>query len=254
MRISALVRLAATLATATVVGTLAATAPATAAEPAPPVVVNDTISLYPGQASTIDVLTNDSAPSGDSLALCRFPEVDLDATPLPSVIAIEVPSILGGKPGQVAVSVSPGAHGTATIDYYVCDFTHLAPARLTVQVRAVAPVDVAKVPGHPGRLRVTNHNDRAVGFWYGDPRASRPDHGVRIPAHRSRVVRVQRHRIDWIATIGPGGKHSLLSSPGIADHGVVRGIKLHGAPLPLPKGSGPGFDDRALQRWSQLRG
>jgi hypothetical protein len=130
----------------------------------------------------------------------------------------------------------PRARGTHVIDYYVCDHTHLVPATLTVVVAKVAPVDVAKVSGKRGRLQVTNHNDRAVRFWFGDPRASRPDGRVKIPAGKTRTVRVQRHRIVWMALIGGGsGKASMIDSPGIADLGTVRNIKLKGEPLPRPK-------------------
>src|SRR5262249_4860347 len=55
----------------TVVATAGLAAPASADETPAPVVVNDTISLYPFETGAIDVLANDSSPSGQDLALCR---------------------------------------------------------------------------------------------------------------------------------------------------------------------------------------
>ncbi|MFC7495014.1 MULTISPECIES: Ig-like domain-containing protein [unclassified Nocardioides] len=216
---------------------------ATAAEPAPPVVVADTVTLWPGQMTDIDVLANDTSPSGDDLALCRFPEPDFFAGgPLPSVIvshdSAEVLADGATGPGSVVVSAMPRARGTHVVDYYVCDHTRLVPATLTVVVRDVQPVDVAKVRGKKGRLKVTNHNDRPIRLWYGHPQAFKEDGRVKVPAGATRTVEVQRHRIAWMAVIGQGaGKKSILSSPGIADHGVVRDIRLKGEPLPRPKGA-----------------
>lgn len=235
MRTSALVRVAATL-TASVLGlTLLGTTASYADEPALPVVVGDTISLYPGQVDLINVLANDSSPDGDDLALCRFPEPDFTGNKLPAVVAMDMGSL--GEPGDVMVMTAPRAHGTHVVDYYVCDHTHLVAAQLTVEIKAVAPVTVRKVAGKPGRLQVTNKNDKAIRFWYGDRRAEDPDGKVRIPAGTTRMVPVRRHTIVWIALIGGGhGKAAQLSSPGIAGHGVVRDIKLRpGTELPPPK-------------------
>ncbi len=235
MRTSALVRFTGGLAASVLGLTLLGTAPAFAAEPPLPVAVDDTITLYPGQMTQLNVLTNDSSPSGDDLALCRFPEPDLISGKLPAVVVIDAGKIIG-KTGDVVVMVDPRTSGTHVIDYYVCDHTHLVPAHLTVEVKTVAPVAVRKVAGKPGRLRVTNHNDVAVGFWYGDPRSDDPDGRVKLAAGETRTVRVQRHTITWMATIGAGsGKASMLTAPGIADMGTVRNIKLKGEPLPRPK-------------------
>lgn len=249
MRISALARVVTALTAATLASTFLGMGSATADDPALPVVVPDTITLYPAQSDVIDVLANDT---GDDLALCRFPELDfLSSSGFPSVVATHSSSFLGGTlgPGEIAVTVMPRAHGTHTVDYYVCDHTRLVPATLTVVVREVAPVDVRKVPGKPGRLKVTNHNTVSIQLWYGDPRAEHPDAKPRVPAGATRTVRVRRHQIAWVAVIGSGsGKGALLSSPGLADQGVVRHIKLDGKPLPRPKK--PKFDiDDLLGRW-----
>lgn len=254
MRSSALVRVAGSLA----VGALAAVSFAVPAhaEPAPPVVVDDTIALYPGQSGTLDVLANDSAPSGDDLALCRFPGLDLTSPTMPPVFAIPTANLGGGGGGvgEVAVAVSPRARGTHVIDYYVCDTTHLTPAKLSVAIKPVAPVDVVKT-AHRGVLRLTNQNDKAVRFFFGHPRASRPDGRVRVGAGETTTLRVQRHRIAWIALIGTGGgKSSLFASPGIADHGVVRHIPLRGAALPDPKsGRSDSISSTARARWAAPR-
>lgn len=253
MRTSALVRMSAVLSAAMLALTLLQAGSASADTTPLPAVVADTISLYPGQAAEINVLANDSSPAGGTLALCRFPEVDLDG-PLPAVMAMEMPSILDGAAGDVIVSSMPRARGTHVVDYYVCDHAHLVPATLTVVIKDVQPVHVTKVRGKPGRLKVVNHNAEPIGFWYGHPRAERPDGRVRIAPGGTATVRVQRHRILWVALIGAGpGKAAALSSPGIAGHGVVRDIKLNGEPLPAPKAPAPedlpGDLEDVLGRW-----
>ncbi|GAA4718665.1 Ig-like domain-containing protein [Nocardioides conyzicola] len=251
MRTSALVRVAAALTASLLAAPLLGSSPSHADEPALPVVVADTIALYPGQVGQVNVLTNDSSPDGDDLALCRFPEPSLVGNTMPAVVATDVSSL--AEPGEVMVMTAPRARGTHVIDYYVCDHTHLVPAQLTVEIKAVAPVKVHKVAGKPGRLAVTNKNDKAIRFWYGDRRADKPDGKVSIPAGATRMVAVRRHTIVWIALIGGNhGKAALLSSPGIAGHGVVRGIKLRpGTELPRPPKSKPEPDFRssAGARW-----
>jgi hypothetical protein len=254
-------RATAALAAVLVASTLLAPT-AQADETEPPVAVGDTIKLYPGQSGQLDVLANDGSPSGDDLALCRFPEPDFLGAGAVSVFAMELSAFLGAEStGDLAVLVGPKARGTHVIDYFVCDTHHLVPAQLTVVVRDVAPVDVKTIPGRPGRLKVTNHNDRGIRFVYGDPRAHRPDGRVRVPAGATEVVRVQRHRIFWLALIGSRpGKRDLFSSPGIADHGRVRGIELRGEPLPAPQPPRPSFrgtedfGTRALHRWAAAIG
>jgi hypothetical protein len=235
MRTSALVRLAAGLTAALLGLTVVGVSPALADNTPLPVVVDDTVSLYPGQMTQINVLDNDSSPDGDDLALCRFPEPDLTGNV--AVVATEVTSLLGGGPGEVMVGAATKKPGTHTITYYVCDHVHLVEAHLIVEVKAVSPVKVHKIAGKPGKLKVTNTNTATVSFWYGDKRAPRPDGKVRIPAGKTQVVTVRRHTVVWLAWIGlSSGKASMFSSPGIADAGVVRGIKLRpGTALPPPK-------------------
>jgi hypothetical protein len=238
MRTSALARITGGLAASILGLTLLGAAPAMADEPPLPVVVDDTVTLYPGQMTQIDVLANDSSPTGDDLALCRFPELDLSKK-FPSVLVAHESMLFGdgsAGPGDVTIMLAPRAHGTHVLDYYVCDHTHLVPAKLTVVVGEVAPVKVHKIAGKPGRLRVTNTNTKTIRFWFGHPQALRPDGRIKIPAGKTRTVRVQRHRIVWVALIGGGsGKATMFDSPGIADMGMVNNIKLKGKPLPKPK-------------------
>ena len=231
MRTSALARLTTVLAAGVVSSVLVAT-PAFA-EPAPPIAVDDSVSLYPGQLKAVDVLANDSAPSGDSLALCRFPDPKFTD----HVVALEGTLDGSDRPGLVSVLSDDKARGTTVVDYYICDTVHLTPAHLDVTALPVSPVQVHKVAGKPGRLTVTNTNTVPVRFWYGDAKATHPDGKVTIPAGATKTVRVQRHRIIWVAFIGSGSVRSLYNGPGIADHGKVRGIKLKGKPLPAPKPS-----------------
>jgi hypothetical protein len=209
--------------------TLAATSPALAddVDPQAPVVVNDSISLYPGQEGRIDVLANDTDPAGDDLALCRVPGLDLfENGHFPKVLVLDE-SIFGGPVGTLALQAMPGARGTHAVDYYVCNHTRLTPATLTVTIRPVQPVDVAKVPGRPGRLQVTNHNDRAITFMPAPPGPCLFGTMGRVGAGQTRTFRVNQHTIRWTAQIGRGG---------IADHGTVRHIKLN-HPTVGPSGS-----------------
>jgi hypothetical protein len=232
VRTSALVRVAAVLTTTFLAGALLAQ-PAQADDSPLPVVGPDTVTLYPGQSTEVDVLDNDSSPDGDALALCRFPEDGMDGG-MRSVWF----TTFGENPGAVLVSAMPKARGTHTIDYFVCDHKHLVPATLTVVIRDVEPVDVTKVADRPGRLQVTNHNQKPIRFWFGHPQGRRTDGRVRIAAGDTTTVRVQRHTIVWIALIGGGSIKGALNTPAIADFGYVRHIKLDGAALPAPHGVG----------------
>jgi Bacterial Ig domain len=222
---------------------LATITPAYAAEadPQPPVVVDDTVTMWPGQIRMVDVLANDTDPDGDAsdLALCRFPEPDFTVGEFPEVLIMPT----GESAGSLMVLADPRAQGTHTFDYWVCDYDFLIPATLTVVIRDVAPVDVAKVPGQPGKLTVTNENEQPIHFWYGHPRAPRPDAKVLVPAHETVTVTVQRKRIVWIGVIGRRG---------IADFGYVNHIKLDGDPLPPPHGhigSLRAGSDAFVKRW-----
>lgn len=92
----------------------------------------------------------------------------------------------------------------------------LSAPRDATAVRDVVPVRVSKTSA-PGRLRVTNPNDRWVRFLWGTFRRAHPDGRKRVEAYQTVTIRVQRHRIDWIA---------LLDGYQVAGRGTVRGIEL----------------------------
>jgi hypothetical protein len=253
LRISALVRTS-TLVVTVVLGTaLLGTLPTYAAEPAPPVVGPDTVNLWPGQMTQVDLLANDSSPAGDDLALCRFPDSDFLADRFPNVlVSHSMVPILGDTPagpGSVLVGVRPRTRGTHTIDYYVCDHTRLAPAVLTVVVRDVQPIKVSKVVGKKGLLEVTNDNVAPIRFLFG-ARFGKRDGVLKVPAGTTRTVRVQRPTINWLALIGPGSlKGDGFASPGTAGHGVVKHIKVKGDPLPKPRGVDSTTSQLVPGRW-----
>lgn len=196
-----------------------------------PVAVPDTVRLYPGQVTQVNVLANDSSPSGASLDLCRFPEPDLDRLGKLQAIVMPLPTLFEAKPGELMVGIARAS--TYVVDYYVCDTTHLVPARLTLERLPVSPVKVRKVAGTAGKLRVHNTNDVAVTFVAGHPGSMRRDVEVRVAAGATRTVTVQRRTVAWAAEIGTS--RGAFSSPGCADQGRVRHIKLEGKPLPKPK-------------------
>lgn len=198
-----------------VVAVLTATTGVTLAQPAsaaPPVAVDDHRSMYAGQERIIDVLRNDSDPDGaDELGLCRVAEPgDGDAHYAAFI-----------EDDMLFVYVDDDVRGDITITYYACDYETLVPATLTISVTPVRRVHVVKLD-RPGRLRVTNDNDRAVRFLYGSFKEARPDGRAWVEAHDSLVVRVDRHRIDWIA---------ILARSVLAGIGHVRGIELPGDSL-----------------------
>lgn len=196
-----------------------------------PVVVPDTVRLYPGQVTQVNVLANDSSPTGASLDLCRFPEPDIDTIKPQQGVATLLPSFFYPKRGNVVVGI--GRASTYVVDYFVCDTTHLVPARLTLERLPVSPVTVRKVPGKPGKLSVHNTNDVAVTFVAGHPGSMRRDVEVRVAAGATRTVTVQRRTVAWRAEIGTS--RGEWGSPGCADQGRVRHIELDGRPLPKPK-------------------
>ena len=90
-----------------------------------------------------------------------------------------------------------------------------APAQ-TIELREVVPVRVSKT-SRPRELRVSNPNDHWVRFLWGTFRRAQPDGRKRIEAFQTVTIRVNRHRIDWIA---------LLDGYQVAGQGFVTGIEL----------------------------
>lgn len=177
-------------------------APASAA---PPVAQDDHRSMYAGSGRAINVLRNDSDPDGDELAVCRVADVPDDADYHVFIDENRLVVFTGGN-----------LSGDITITYYACDFETLAPATLTISIKEIYRPKVVKA-ARPGRIRVTNDNDRAILFLYGNFREERPDGRARVEGHDSVVIRVHRHRIDWVAFLG---------REIIVGIGHVRGIEL----------------------------
>ncbi|MFC6345125.1 hypothetical protein ACFP8W_24290, partial [Nocardioides hankookensis] len=221
----ALARITTALATASVALTLAAPgAQALDLATDAPVVTNDSIEVYPFGMAVIDVLANDvdpGDPDGSQLALCRLPAVDLDSisnpSDLPPVVAGDAAGFLGPEDSMMVLAMRGRLAQPVVVDYYVCNTTYLTPATLTVTMRTTEPVTVHKVPGKPGRLRVTNHNDKQVRWmWFGRHGGG----GGSVPAHATRTMRVHTATVRWMAMIG-GAYNS-----GLADRGVVRNVKI----------------------------
>lgn len=217
MRTSALARLGAVLVAASCF--LASPAAADDAD-LPPVAVDDTVMLWPGQWQDLNVLANDSDPGGDDLDVCRLPPPFSATQPDPPISAYDRTRFDDVPAGTLRVLASRDARGTHAISYYVCNHSRLAPAKLTVIIRPVAPVDVVAVRGRPGTIRVRNHNDRQVVMMVTDRAGCRVDVRAKVGAHATRTFRVRRHTVAWTAIIGNDGAR------GVADHGTIRGIKL----------------------------
>jgi hypothetical protein len=219
MHARALVRSAAALAAAILGTTLLATTPAHAADadPLAPVVVDDTITLWPGQSRTIDVLANDTNPTDDDLALCRLPVADLSDGRVPRIMVDDL-SPFGEPAGTLLVSTLPRAHGTMTVQYYVCNTTRLTPATLTVVIRDVQQVQ-AGVADRRAHIEVTNPNSTKVRIIASDKDnqvcGAQILGGVRPTL--TREFRVHQHSVRWVAVIGQGG---------VAGHGRIRDIPL----------------------------
>lgn len=183
---------------------ISGTTPATAA---PPVTVDDQGSMYEDQFKLFDVLDNDSDPDGsDDLALCRISPQDEQA-----------PYFAWADGDQVAVDLRD-VQGPAeiVITYYACDYETLVPGTLTINVKAIEPVRVVKA-ARPGRIRVTNFNDRRVTFSWGNFFIEQIDGQVRVAAHDTAVVRVHRRTVHWIAMFG---------YQTVVDNGIVHGVEL----------------------------
>lgn len=237
MRTSAPVRALAVLAAAAAGLVLAAPADALPAEPTAPVVTNDSVALWPYGSAVVDVLANDTDPGdpdGSQLGLCRVPEFDFTTTVSSSApVSIADLGQLFGSRSQLMVTTTRKALPTPVdVDYYVCNYSFLAPAKITVTTRTPAPVLVRKVPGKPGRLKVTNRNDSRIQMiWSGRTKHSGGSAPVR--AHASKVVRVTGKTIRWFAMIG-GSTNS-----GVAGHGAVHGIKIDPAAATKPSKGDP---------------
>jgi hypothetical protein len=186
----------------------------TAASPAwadgetePPVAVDDAYTGYAGGMQSLNVLANDSDPQGAEIAVCKVkaPELaDEDFIAMTSGDRIEFFDVRGEA-------------RTVTFTYYVCNDEFLTPATVTVTLVAPKPLKVTKLD-RPGRLRFTNPNDFRVVVMYGDIRRPAPTGRFRLAAHGSEVVRVNTHRVGYLA-LG-------VRNGAVVGSGVIRGIEL----------------------------
>ena len=207
---------------------VALAAPASAA---PPVAVDDHKMMYAGQGRLIDVLRNDSDPDGDELAICRVGSYDEDR------FYVDI------EEDKLFVAAFENDSEDLVLTYYACDFDTLVPATLTVSFKEILPLKVVKAQ-RPGRIRMTNDNDRTVRVLYGDFRNERPDGRTRVFPHESVVVRVHRHKIDWIAFFARGSA--------LVGIGHVRGIELPAAGR-LSNSAATTFSNADLKKWAAQR-
>lgn len=137
-------RLAALLSSAVLISALAVTL-AAPAQAAPPVVVDDEVTIYAGTLNFPDLLANDSDPDGDDLDVCRIREV------------MEPPVGFMDPLGIQILVADPGTSGVFEFTYYACDYATLVPGTLTVTVKPSpkAAVTAKKLPPSPRPRYVT---------------------------------------------------------------------------------------------------
>ncbi|MCW2791886.1 MAG: hypothetical protein JWO76_984 [Nocardioides sp.] len=183
--------------------------PATAdGETAPPVAVDDSYTWYAGGSGFLDVLANDSDPQDAELAVCKVKADEASE--------IGIAQLLDG---QILAFTSPNPTGDLVFRYYACNDEFLTPATVTIALVRAEELRVHKIPGRPGKLEVTNRNDHAARFLWGNPNSSGELDGMaRIPASGSKVVTVASKRVIWFGTIG--------REQGFAGFGRVHGIQV----------------------------
>lgn len=211
-------RLAAVLSATLVASTLALTV-AAPAQAAPPVVVDDEMTVYANTVHLPDLLANDTDPDGDELAICRIKEVMNDRVIFTNLL------------GMPILGFAPGVSGTFTFTYYACDFETLVPGTLTVHVKKNPKVDVKVTKlKKPGKVRVTNRSGFPLDFAWGHAEKARPDGTVRVGKKSSRVITVRRTAITWVA-----GNEQY----GAEKYGFLGGIKLPKGKKSLPASPRP---------------
>lgn len=194
---------------------------AAAVDPTAPVVTDDEITVWPGGTARIDVLANDTDPTGDALAPCRLPSY-LTANGRTRPAAIRTAAFDDLPAGTLIVDTSAHATGVHQVHYFVCSHTRLTRATLTVTVRDVAPVDVAPTTDRPGRITVTNHNEMKVFFFATDRSGCRIDAREFVGAGATRSFAVRDETIRWQAVVGDE------TSVGVIGHGTLRDVPLDG--------------------------
>jgi Bacterial Ig domain len=164
-------------------GTLIAS-PAAAAEP---VTNPDTGKMWAGNAVVADVLANDSDADGDDLAICRIGESP----------SRKLEAFVDGD--QLIVLSAPGARpGQYVFTYYACDFETLQDETLTITIKPKPRIRVVKLDA-PGKLKIKNREGFRIELLYGSFREPQPDGTAIVGGHDSKVIRVHRTKINWIA-------------------------------------------------------
>ena len=195
-----------------------------------PVTTADTVRVEGLGTNGVDVLTNDTDPDGDDLAICRV------AAPegAPIFVAIDDQSIY----------VTSTANRTADyeVTYYACDFEHLTAGTLTVQVTRTPLVRATKLR-KPGRLKFINPSDKRVVVFYGSRREKAPDGRFGLRPHSSNRVTVDRKRIYFVSFVRRTGA--------LAGQGFIKNITL---PRQTHERTNPSsFGPTALGVWSDVR-
>lgn len=198
------------------------TAVSAPAQAAPPVTQPDKLTMYANTIAELPpLLANDTDEDGDELALCRF-------APTPDPENIEIVDFFG----MYLVVTSPEARGTYEFTYYACDWETLTPGTLTVTVKPspAMKVKVTKLPKKPGRVKVTNNNKYPIDFMWGHALKAGPDGTQRLKAKKSKVVKVRRTAITWVASNDNNGAMKV---------GHLKGIKLPKKVKKLPPSPRP---------------
>jgi hypothetical protein len=201
---------------ATALSLVALAAPAGAVTGSPPVPQDDHYTVMAGDFKVLDVLANDTDPDGDALAVCRVRNV---------------PRALIAEPDRDRILVGALNPGTYTFTYYACDYSYLAPAKVTITVKAPPKMFLTvRKSTHPGMIRVANRGKSRFQFMFGSYKERKPDRSFVVKAHSSQLVAVRRTSLVWVA-FNP--KFLTFRS------GIIRGIKLPRGTHELPPGAPP---------------
>jgi hypothetical protein len=199
--------LATLLAAAAVLAVTVTAAPAAQARSgAAPVTAADSVTTYPGNYTSVELLDNDSDAEGDSLKVCQnggehYPKITADFSKTDVSFAVKTKA----KPG------------TYVYTYFACDGTSQTAGTVTLVVATPPKIKLRQVSNGLGKLRATSKAPFKVRIAYGTFGEESPDGYVVVPKKGSAVFTVHRTKIDWVASTMNG---DFLAS------GHVRGILL----------------------------
>lgn len=186
-----------------------------------PIAGNDVIQAYVGSFKTIDLalLANDSHPEGKHIWICGIKSVEDD------VYFGSVDAYVYNDAGQLSSTVMLSTYFDATVEnvqltYALCDGEHTSWGLVDLDIVYPEQPTVKKTK-RPGRVKFINPNDDFLTCGYGSFNEYEPDGWVEVAANSAQVVRVYRHRIDWLCFIG--------NDWGYAGEGTVRNIVLQKA-------------------------